>query len=128
MGKFTKWFGVVALGVGMTSATGCVSQKEFKQVKLERDEAIQQRDQFQSESESARAEADSYKNQLGALTDSHSQEVENLSTENDQLQSELTSINQKYSEAVARGMAPLPSSLISELSTFATSNKDFIEF
>src|SRR5437868_2006248 len=79
MSKFTKWLGVAALGVGMTTATGCVSNKEFKQVKLERDEAIQQRDQLQTESEAARAEADSYKNQLGAMSDSHSEEVQNLS-------------------------------------------------
>jgi chemotaxis protein MotB len=128
MSKFTKWLGVAALGVGMTTATGCVSQKEFKQVKLERDEAIQQRDQAQQESEAARAEADSFKNQLGAMQDSQSEEVQNLSTENEELQSELTSINQKYSDVVARGGAPLPSSLISELTRFAGSNKDFIEF
>jgi len=128
MSKFTKWLGVAALGVGMSTVTGCVSQKEFKQVKLERDEAIQQRDQAQQESEAARAEADSFKNQLGAMTDSQSEEVQNLSTENEELQSELSSINQKYAEVVARGGATLPGSLVSQLSKFASSNKDFIDF
>jgi len=128
MGKLIKWIGVAALGVGMTSFTGCVSSKQFSQVKLERDQAIQQRDQFQQESEAARAEADQYKDQLGALSSSHSDEVQNLSTENEQLQSELAGINQKYTEAIARGGASLPESLITELTGFASSNKDFVEF
>jgi len=128
MSNLIKWFGVAALGVAMTGATGCVSTKEFKQVKLERDQAIRDRDQFAQESEEARAEADSFKNQLGAITTTHSEEIENLSTENDQLQSELSNINQKYAQAVERGLAPLPGNLVAELTSFAASNKDFIEF
>jgi chemotaxis protein MotB len=125
MGNLTKWVGVAALGVGLT---GCVSSKQFKQVKLERDQAIQQRDQAQQDAESARNEADQYKDQLGAVSENQSEEVENLSTENQELQSELTGINQKYSDAVARGGAPLPETLVSELSNFASQNRDFIEF
>ena len=62
------------------------------------------------------------------MTDSQSEEVQNLSTENEELQSELSNINQKYADVVSRGGAPLPGSLISELGKFASSNKDFIEF
>ena len=64
MARMAKIFGTVVLGILMT---GCVSQEKYNALKLDRDGLAEQLAKAQSDASSARAEADSYKNQLALL-------------------------------------------------------------
>ncbi|HEY7116855.1 MAG TPA: OmpA family protein, partial [Tepidisphaeraceae bacterium] len=123
MRDVTKWLSLAALGVSV-SLTGCVSQGQYKK-------AVAERDQLKGEVESARAEAEDYRNQLGAITDASNgkdEQITSLSSANADLQAQLEEINRQYAEALERANNPLPAELNQELSSFAASNSDMVEF
>jgi chemotaxis protein MotB len=121
MRGFSKWFGLAAVGV---SLTGCVSQSEFKKVEAERNLL---REQVQT----VRAEAEEYRNQLGAVSEqanAKDEQITQLSSQKTELQAQLDEINQQYAEALERVNNPLPAALTSELTDFASRNGDVLSF
>jgi chemotaxis protein MotB len=118
-----RWLSVAAFGVSV-GLTGCVSSSQYKKVQAERN-------QLQQEVESARAEADDYKNQLGAVSEDSAnkdEQITALSSEKSDLQAQLDEINQQYAEALERAANPLPPALTTELSEFASKNSDILDF
>ena len=130
MTRMSHFFGVAALAVALS---GCVSQEKYNALKLDRDGLAEQLGKAQNDASTARAEADSYKNQLQALMGqggSLSGLVTNLQQQNANLQAQLDDLNRRYSEAVGKigtGNA-LPPALTNELSAFAAANPDLVEF
>jgi chemotaxis protein MotB len=121
MRSISKWLGLAAVGITLT---GCVSQSEFKKVQAERDS-------LKSEVESARAEAEGYKGQLGAVTEaanSKDEQITQLSNQNAELTSQLDEINRQYAEALEKANNPLPQELANELTEFASRNADVLSF
>lgn len=121
MRDLKKWLSLAAVGITLT---GCVSQGQYKK-------AVAERDSLRSELESARTEADEFKNQLGAITDATSskdEEITNLSSQNADLQAQLDDINSRYAEALERSNNPLPVALATELTEFCARNSDVCEF
>jgi chemotaxis protein MotB len=101
-----------------------VSSSQYKKVQAERN-------QLQQEVESARAEADDYQNQLGAVSEDSAnkdEQITALSSEKSDLQAQLDEINQQYAEALERAANPLPPALTTELSEFASKNSDILDF
>ena len=118
-----RWLSVAAFGVSV-GLTGCVSSSQYKKVQAERN-------QLQQEVESARAEAEDYKNQLGAVSEDSAnkdEQITALSSEKSDLQAQLDEINQQYAEALERAANPLPPALTTELSEFASKNSDILDF
>jgi chemotaxis protein MotB len=118
-----RWLSVAAFGVSV-SLTGCVSSSQYKKVQAERN-------QLQQEVESARAEAEDYRNQLGAVSEESAgkdEQITALSSEKSDLQAQLDEINQQYAEALERAANPLPPALNTELSEFASKNADILDF
>ena len=92
-----RWLSVAAFSVSL-GLTGCVSSSQYKKVQAERN-------QLQQEVDSARAEADDYKNQLGAVSEDSAnkdEQITALSSEKSDLQAQLDEINQQYAEALER--------------------------
>lgn len=131
----TRMYRLLAtVGLGMLLA-GCVPQEKYNALRLERDQLAERLAQCQNEASAARAEAESYRNQLNqimsaggnlqALVNNLTQQVADLQARNDEL-------NRLYSEALARagqgGMAALPAALTSALTDFAAQNPDLVEF
>jgi chemotaxis protein MotB len=122
--------GTVVLGIALT---GCVSQEKYNALKLDRDGLAEQLAKSQSDASSARAEADSYKNQLALLNQnggSLGALVTNLQQQNATLQAQLDELNSKYAEAMNRpaGGTALPQPLSDALSEFARQNPDLVDF
>jgi chemotaxis protein MotB len=118
-----RWLSVAAFGVSV-GLTGCVSSSQYKKVQAERN-------QLQQVVESARAEAEDYKNQLGAVSEDSAnkdEQITALSSEKSDLQAQLDEINQQYAEALERAANPLPPALTTELSEFASKNSDILDF
>src|SRR4051794_6642878 len=130
MARMAKLIGTVVLGLALT---GCVSQEKYNALKLDRDGLAEQLSKAQSDSSSARAEADSYKNQLALLNQNGGNLaglVTNLQQQNASLQSQLDDINRKYADALNRpsGGTALPQPLTNELQAFANQNPDLVDF
>jgi chemotaxis protein MotB len=118
-----RWLGVAAFSVSL-GLTGCVSSNQYKKVQAERNA-------LQAEIESARAEAEGYQSQLGAVSEASANKDEAitaLSGETADLQAQLDQINQQYAEALERANSPLPKALATELSEFASRNSDVLDF
>lgn len=130
MNRIVTWMGLAALGF---SLTGCVAQEKYNALKLERDRMAGQLGQAQNEASSARAEADTLKAQLAALTSnggSRDALINNLTQQNSDLQKRLADLNARYEAAlgkVGQGTA-LPEPLSNELRDFAAQNPDLVEF
>ncbi len=130
MTRMSHFIGVAALAVALS---GCVSQEKYNALKLDRDGLAEQLGKAQNDASTARAEADSYKNQLQALMGqggSLSGLVTNLQEQNKNLTAQLDDLNRRYAEAVGKigtGNA-LPPALTNELSAFAAANPDLVEF
>jgi len=125
-----RLIGTVVLGIALT---GCVSQEKYNALKLDRDGLAEQLAKAQSDASSARAEADSYKNQLALLNQNGGSLqglVNNLTQQNSALQAQLDEINKKYAEALGRsnGGNALPAPLTNELQQFANQNPDLVDF
>jgi chemotaxis protein MotB len=118
-----RWLSVAAFGVSV-GLTGCVSSSKYKMVQAERN-------QLRQEIQSARAEAEDYRNQLGAVSEAvqgKDEEITSLSSEKSELQAQLDEINRQYAEALARASNPLPAALSNELAELASKNADVLEF
>ncbi|HEY1628501.1 MAG TPA: OmpA family protein [Tepidisphaeraceae bacterium] len=126
----SRYFGAAAVLVALS---GCVSQEKYNALKLDRDGLAEQLGKSQNDASTARAEADSYKNQLAAIMGQGGNLqglVTNLQQQNANLQSQLDDLNRRYSDAmshVGQGAA-LPPALSNELSAFAAENPDLVEF
>ena len=129
MARMAKIIGTVVLGLALT---GCVSQEKYNALKLDRDGLAEQLSKAQSDASSARAEADSYKNQLALLNQNGGSLqglVNNLTQQNSALQAQLDEINKKYAEALGRTTTrALPEPLSNELQKFANENPDLVDF
>jgi chemotaxis protein MotB len=122
--------GVAALSFAVT---GCVSTDKYNALKLDRDGLVEQLGSAQTEARAARAEADSYKQQLAALNAAGGNMqglVANLQQQNMTLQQQLDELNRRYAEAIGRiGAGPaLPADLDNALKGLAAQNPDLIEF
>jgi chemotaxis protein MotB len=125
-----KLIGTAVLGLVLT---GCVSQEKYNALKLDRDGLAEQLSKSQSDASSARAEADSYKNQLALLSQNGGSLqglVANLQQQNAALQAQNDELNRKYAEAMSRpaGSTPLPKELNDELQQFANQNPELVDF
>ena len=130
MARMSHFVGIIALAF---SLTGCVAQEKYNALKLDRDGLAEQLGKAQTEASSARAEADSYKNQLAALMSNGGNLqglVTNLQQQNANLQSQLDDLNRRYADAMGRvGQgAALPPALTNELQQFANQNPDLVDF
>jgi chemotaxis protein MotB len=130
MTRTLSLIGAAALLIG---AAGCVPQEKYNALKLDRDGLAEQLGKAQNDASTARAEADSYKNQLGAIMNNGNAAnglVANLTTQNADLQAQLGELQRKYSDALSKAGAgsPLPPQLASDLTAFANQNPDLVEF
>jgi chemotaxis protein MotB len=131
-----KWFGAAAAaGLVLTGSVGCVGTSDYNHVRAERDAALMQRDQARVELTGLRSENESFRNQLGAVvggaTDKDGQ-ITSLTTENNELRTQLAEINSRYTQAMDSAgeplMADLPPALTNELTAFAAKNKEVVTF
>jgi chemotaxis protein MotB len=126
----SRIIGAAAIGLALT---GCVSQEKYNALKLDRDALAEQLGRAQTDASSARAEADSYKNQLQALMGqggSMQGLVTNLQQQNANLQSQLDELNKRYADAMNRvgtGTA-LPEKLNNELVALANQHPELVDF
>ncbi len=130
MARMAQIIGTVVLGLALT---GCVSQEKYNALKLDRDGLAEQLSKSQSDASSARAEADSYKNQLALLNQNGGNLqglITNLQQQNATLQAQNDELNRKYAEAMNRpaGGTALPAALSNELQDFANKNPDLVDF
>ncbi len=130
MARMSRFVGVALVGLALT---GCVSQEKYNALKLDRDGLAEQLGRAQSDASAARAEADSYKNQLAQIVGSGNNMqglVSNLQQQNSNLQAQLDALNGKYAEAMNRvGTGPaLPAQLNNALTEFANQNSDLVDF
>ena len=129
------------IGLSGLAIVGCVPQEKYAALKLDRDRLAEQLGNSQSEIEQAKAQADAYKSQLGAIMGAGNNRdaiIQNLTTQNGDLQRQLDELNGKYRDAVALTAkagsggggteTALPAPLSSELSTFASENPDLVDF
>ncbi|WP_428939038.1 OmpA family protein [Fontivita pretiosa] len=117
----------------LSGVSGCVSQEKYNALKLDRDALAEQLGKAQNDASTARAEADSYKQQLAALMGQGGNLnalVTNLQQQNANLQAELDALNRKYADAIARAGSgtALPQPLTNELTAFAQANPDLVDF
>ena len=123
---------IVAASIGLF-LTGCVSQEKYNALKLDRDALAEQLGRAQTDASSARAEADSYKNQLQALMGqggSMQGLVTNLQQQNANLQSQLDELNKRYADAMNRAGSgtALPEKLNNELVALANQHPELVDF
>src|SRR5256885_13836510 len=100
MARMARFIGTAVVGIALT---GCVSQEKYNALKLDRDGLAEQLAKAQSDANGARAEADSYKNQLGQLMANGGNLqglVSDLTSQNAQLQAQLEELNRRYAEAM----------------------------
>lgn len=140
MGKFTRWFGAAAAGTLLvTGAVGCVSSKEYNSVKGERDAALLQRDIARAQAQGFKAESEVYKAQVGVLASAEEGKdlrITALSNESAELRNQLAEVNARYTETMGSDSSgsssfsgvSLPSSLKSELASFASKHSGVVEF
>lgn len=130
MARMRHLVGVVALGL---LSFGCVSQEKYTALQIERDTLAQQLGRAQSDANSARAEAASYRSQLDAIRNNGGTLealVANLQNQNASLQAQYDELNRKYIDALNNRTAggPLPEALNNELQELARQNPDLVEF
>jgi chemotaxis protein MotB len=102
MARYAQLFTLAALTV---SLSGCVAQEKYNALKLEKDRYAEQLATAQTEAAAARSQADAYKSQLDALMGqggSRDALVQNLMSQNSELQKQLDDINRRYAEAMGR--------------------------
>jgi chemotaxis protein MotB len=122
--------GLAAVGLALT---GCVSTEKYNALKLDRDSLAEQLSKSQADGSAARAEADSYKNQLNMLGQGAAGKdglVANLTSQLSELQKQYDAMNAQYADALKnRGTGTaLPAELSSTLSQFAQQNPDLVDF
>jgi chemotaxis protein MotB len=131
MARYARMLTLAALTFMLS---GCVAQEKYNALKLERDRYAEQLATAQTEAASAHSQADAYKSQLDALMGQGGSKdalVQNLMSQNNELQRQLDEINRKYNEAMGRvgnGTEALPADLSNALKEFAAQNPDLVEF
>src|SRR5439155_14041753 len=99
MKRMYRWIGLGLLAAGLA---GCVSQDQYKALKLDRDQLAERLAQADNERNSAKAESDLLKKQLDALQGGSATAgglLSNLTQQNADLQRRLEDLNQKYTAA-----------------------------
>jgi chemotaxis protein MotB len=129
----TRTLHLVGVAALLFTLTGCVAQEKYNALKLDRDGLAEQLGKSQNDASTARAEADSYKQQLASLMSNGGNMgglVTNLQQQNANLQAQLDEMNRRYSDAMkmSGGSSALPAALSSELTQFANSNPDLVDF
>jgi chemotaxis protein MotB len=124
---------IVGLAALSVTLTGCVSQEKYNALKLDRDRYAEQLGQAQTEASAARSEAEAYKGQLAAIMNTQGGRdglVQNLNTQNADLQRQLDELNRRYAEALNKQGAgnALPETLSNALTEFARQNPDLVDF
>jgi len=130
MNSLAKVVSITALGMVLT---GCVAQEKFNAMSLDRDRLAEQLAAAQTEASAARAEAESFRQQLALLSSGQGgaqQIIANLSSQNAELQRQLDELNRKYAEIAGRpvGAPALPAPLDNALKQLAAANPDLLEF
>jgi chemotaxis protein MotB len=132
---FRKASYLAGLGILGLAFTGCVSQDQYKAVKLDRDQLAERLAQADSERNSAKAESDLLKKELDQLQGGGTTKeamLANLTTQNVELQKQLDEINRKYTAALqgqnSLGAGPLPQQVTNALNEFAQANSDIVDF
>jgi len=128
--RIGRLIGVSAVGLALT---GCVSQDKYNALKLDRDGLAEHLTRAQGDGQSARAEADSYKNQLAELMNGSSSKDAlntNLGQQLATIQAQYDELNRKYAEAMQRSgtAVALPAALNGALEAFATEHPDLVDF
>lgn len=129
----TRMLSLVGAAALLVAVSGCVSQEKYNALKLDRDGLAEQLGKAQNEASTARAEAESYKQQLQSLIGGGQGLqglVTNLQQQNANLQAQLDDLNRRYADAMSKigtGSA-LPPALTNELSAFANANPDLVDF
>lgn len=129
----TRTLSLIGTAALLLGAAGCVPQEKYNALKLDRDGLADQLGKAQIDASTARAEAESYKQQLGAIMNNNGANsglAANLMQQNSQLQAELSELQRKYTEALNKpGIgSPLPQKLNDELSAFAQQNPELVDF
>lgn len=130
MARIARLFGISAVGLALT---GCVTQEKYNALKLDRDALAEQLAKAQADSNSSRSAADAYKAQLenvNANGGNYAALIDNLTKQNQSLQSQYDDLNRKYGDAINRpmGSSPLPVELTNTLQNFANQNPDLVDF
>jgi chemotaxis protein MotB len=124
---------VTLAALSALSLTGCVSQEKYNALKLDRDRYAEQLGQAQAEARGARSEAEAYKNQIAQIMNGQGGQtglIQNLNTQNAELQRQLDELNRRYADALNKqgsGNA-LPEPLSNALTEFARQNPDLVDF
>lgn len=126
----TLHFSVVAL---LALATGCVSQEQYNALKLQRDRLQEQLTSLDRDAQSARAEADALRSQLGNVAAGGAQNAAMLNNLNSQLSAvsaERDDLLRRYEELLRTrsGATALPKPLNDALVAFAQANPDVVSF
>ena len=131
--KYTRFAALGLTAVAGSSLLGCVSQEDYRAMKLQRDDLAAELAETQRQAESQRTLAGGYRDQLdrldsagqadNAIQANYEMQIASLTGERDDLAA-------RYEQLVGKiGTGPaLPAALTSELSTYAAQNPDLIEF
>lgn len=130
MNSLSKVVSITALGMLMT---GCVAQEKYNALSLDRARLAEQLAAAQAEASAARAEAESFRQQLAVLMSGQGgaqQIIANLTSQNSELQRQLDDLNRRYAEVAGRpvGAPALPPPLDSALKQLAAANPDILEY
>lgn len=117
MAKMYCWAAFALVGL---SATGCVTQRQYRTATLERDQARQEAMEAKANAEYFRMDAEQNRLQLQAMT--------SLNGQLQDMSARLDEINSRYSQAVDVGGTPLPQALSAELTAFADEHADVLSF
>src|SRR2546429_7173885 len=103
MRRSFRWIGLGILGLAVT---GCVSQDQYKALKLDRDQLAERLAEADNLAGRSKAEADLLKKQLDALQGGGQTTaglLSNLTTQNAELTQRLQELNPKYANALQNG-------------------------
>ncbi|HTW95660.1 MAG TPA: OmpA family protein [Tepidisphaeraceae bacterium] len=141
MARMLRWLGLATVSFALTGGLfGCVSQEKYEGVVSEKDAALQQLDDANTNLASLSAENQSLKAQLADLQNQSGTQTgltSNLNSQIDQLTAESTQWKTKYEDLlnkipqvteISYGSGPLPQPLSDALTQFAQENPDVVEF
>lgn len=128
----TRKHQLLGLALAGLTLTGCVPNEKYNALKLDRDSLRAQLDQAAAEAAAANARAATAESQFGQLAggaNSQTAMISNLTQQNQALQRQYDDAMRRLEDALSRqGGIALPEELSNELSEFAKSNPDLVEF
>jgi chemotaxis protein MotB len=132
MGTGKKLLALCAMGALGLVSTGCAN-KDMAAMTKERDLLKGQLAAAQQEAWANKQEAESYKNQLGAVTEAcggHNQQITQLTSDNADLRAQLDDINAKYATAMDgwRFGMPLPPQMVTNLTSLCAKYPELMDF